>query len=551
MAKTNAAVSKLFSIRNQYGKEAALQKIQLLRNISMADIKSKKAAQTLYVSLLFLQAYPDNKTVYKQAGALLPCLKKHISENKPLQNKLYNSGITGTTLCAAFGFEMLKWLRKKHAAETRFDSFEKDDAAIMSLISVVMSKAESEIFQDGNATWRSWLKQLKKTGEDMLDQLIAVFESSDIRAGVKDELWNAIGVNTEIDMASHCCLPQSLTKIFYHRSLIRKKTTKERALKAVRVKLTKTAAEQIIDCSRMILIGHLREIDPISFTAPDLVLYYQLPRGLSIALMEMIPERRHPIDSYMGYMVFKNGLPVAYAGSWILFDSGRIGLNVFPGYRGGETGFIFEQVLRLHARVYNLNRFSADPYQIGKDNSDGIQSGAFWVYYRAGFRPIEKKQMELAATEAAKIKAVKKYRSPAGILKILAESRLELIINKHAVHFDATDMSRVFAGIISKKYKGDRLLTAKDGAKKLAGILQIINYRDDTMYFILKNWAVFLLCKQNELVQNNRLKKDLKTLFTLKATGSELEYIAALQQVSDLRTLLEELIKIYAVEPWR
>jgi hypothetical protein len=548
MEKTNTAVSKLFSIRNQYGKEAALQKIQLLRNISMADIKSKKAAQTLYVSLLFLQAYPDNKSVYAQAGALLPCLKEHISGNKTLQNKLYNSGITGTTLCAAFGFEMLKWLRKTHAAETRLDSFEKDDAAIMSLISVVMPKAESEIFQDGNATWRSWLKRLKKPGEDMLDQLIAVFNSSDIRAGVKDELWNAIGVNTEIDITSHCCLPQSLTKIFYHRSLIRKKTTKEPALKAVRVKLTKTAAEQIIDCSRMILVQHLREIDPISFTAADLVLYYQLPRGLSIALMEMIPERRHPIDSYMGY---KNGLPVAYAGSWILFDSGRIGLNVFPGYRGGETGYIFEQVLRLHAKVYNLNRFSVDPYQIGKDNSDGIQSGAFWVYYRAGFLPVEKKQMELAATEAAKIKAEKKYRSPARTLKILAESRLELIINKRAVRFDATDMSRVFAGIISKKCKGDRLLTVKDGAKKLAGILQLISCRDDTMYFILKNWAPFILCKQNELVKNSRVKKSLKTLFTLKATGSELEYIAALQQAFDLRQLLEELIKIYAVDPGR
>ncbi len=59
--------------------------------------------------------------------------------------------------------------------------------------------------------------------------------------------------------------------------------------------------------------------------------------------MGMVPERRHPIDSYMGYIVFKNGLPVAYAVSWILFNSARIGLNVFYNYRGGEAKYIFDK----------------------------------------------------------------------------------------------------------------------------------------------------------------------------------------------------------------
>jgi hypothetical protein len=263
--------------------------------------------------------------------------------------------------------------------------------------------------------------------------------------------------------------------------------------------------------------------------------------------MEMVPERRHPVDSYMGYVVFKNGLPVAYAGSWILFDSGRIGLNVFPDYRGGETRYIFEQVLQLHVNVYHLKRFSVDPYQVGKDNSDGIYSGAFWVYYHAGFRPIVNKQRGLAATEDAKIKATKKYRSPAGTLKILAESRLQLIINANAFRFDATDMSRAFAGIIKNKYDGDRMRATKEAALKLARILQIKNYRAANMYYVLQNWAIFLLCKQKELAHNPSLKKTLKTLFTLKATGSEAAYIKVLQRAVDLRKLLEELIKTYAI----
>lgn len=548
MINNNAAVTKLFSIRNKYGKDLSLAKLQLLNSINIKNIKSKKAAQSLYAALLFLQAYPNNKSIYKKAGELLLTLNKYIAENENLQYQLYNSGITGTTICAAFGFEITKWLQKINRNAVKFNSFESGDAQIQAFISVLMNKAESEIFQDGNAEWKGWLKKMRKPGEDVLDQLIDIFESSNTKPEVKDEIWNAIGINVEINITSHCCLPERLIKTFYHRSLIRNEFKKEPLLKPVPVALSDAEAEQIIDCSRMILVRYLREIDPISFTAAKLVSYYHLPRGISIALMGMVTDRRSPIDSYMGYTVFKNGLPVAYAGSWILFNSGRIGLNVFPDYRGGETKYIFNQVLQLHAQVYNLKRFTADPYQIGKQNSDGINSGSFWVYYHAGFRPIEKMQKQLAEIEATKIQADKKYRSSQAVLKKLAQSRLEMILQKNAVSFDATDMSRAYAGIILIKYNGNRLHAEKDAAKKIAAILQIKDCQDDTMNFVLKSWAVFLLCKQKEFVQNLYLKKALKTLFTLKATGNEEAYIIALQKTGILQKLIDELVNEYAID---
>lgn len=547
MMNTAALVTRLFSIRNQYGTEPAIEKLKLLQQINIKNIKSKKAAQSLYTVLLFLHAYPDNKIICTTADELLALLQKQIEQNETLQYNLYNSGLAGTTICAAFSFEMVKWLRRTRPSEIKFNSFETDDDQIQAFISVIMSKAESEIFQDGNAEWKSWLKDLRRPGEDILDQLIAIFDSSDVRPEVKDEIWNAIGINVEIKLTSHCCLPASLIKTFYHRSLLRKNTSSQ-VVKPVAVKLNDKEAEKIIDCSRMIMIRHLREIDPCTFTSANLVSYYHLQRGVSIALMEMVPGRRHPIDSYMGYTVFKNGLPVAYAGSWILFDSGRIGLNVFPDYRGGETRYIFEQVLQLHAQVYNLNRFTVDPYQIGKDNSDGILSGAFWVYYHAGFRPIEKQQKEIAANEAAKIKAERKYRTDAAVLKTLAGSRMELILQKNAVSFDATDLSRAYANIITKNYKGDRVAAEKDGAKKLASILQIKNYQEANMNFVLKNWALYLLCKEKELRQDGKLKQSLKTIFNLKANGSEEAYINASQKNNTLRKLIEEIAKVYTTK---
>src|SRR5688500_5651294 len=542
MNKSGSMISQLLSIRNRYGKKFSSQKLNLLNALGKEKITSKKALQSYYDSLLFLLAYPDNRSVYQSAGQSLQQLQLYIQSHENLKAGLYNSGITNTRLCAAFSFEIVKWLRSRHPNDIRFHSFEADDGQIQSILAVVMPRIESEILLDTHGAWRSWLKQSLKKEEDMLDRLIAVFDETDILPGVRDELWVAIGINVEINFPTHHCLPGSLITLYYHRSLIKKNFIQQQsALKPSRVELNESEAEYIIECGRMMLVRQLREIDPITFTSSRFVSYYRLSRGLSVALMGMDPERRSPIDSYMGYVVFKNGLPVAYAGSWILFDSGRIGLNVFPAYRGGESQYIFEQVLKLHSEVYQLNRFSLDPYQIGKENSDAIQSGAFWIYYRAGFRPIREELKQLAEAEALKIKSIKGYRSPAPVLKKLADSRLEMLLKKKAVRFDATDLSLIYARILKDQYNNNRKLAEDCCFKKLIEWLRLKNYHEEKLQFILKNWCVLLFSNEQELRHNNGLKKILKKLFELKASGSEEDYITELQRAGDLRKLFERM----------
>jgi hypothetical protein len=543
MSKSGKLVAQLFSIRNSYGKDFSSQKLDLLKRIDNERLNSKKDVQLFYSVLLFLIAYPDNQSVFTQSSNSLRQLHSYIQSHKKLRDSLYNSGITNTQLCAAYSFEMVKWLRTNYKKNIRIRSFEAGEAQIQAVLSVVMPKVESEIMQDGNAEWRSWLKQSRKKDEDLLDWLIAVFDETDIRPEVKDELWSAVGINIEIDFTAPDSLPDSLFIPYYHRSVIKKKNNPVFAgINATRVHLDKEESEQIIDCSRMILVRHLREIDPITFTSGELISYYRLPRGLSIALMGMVPVRRNPIDSYMGYTVFKNGLPVAYAGSWVLFDSARIGLNIFPAYRGGESHYILEQILKIHQRVYRLKRFSIDPYQIGKDNWDGILSGAFWIYYRAGFRPVREEQKKIAEAEAKKIRAVRGYRTPATVLKRLAGSRLELILDKKAIRFDATDLSRAYAGILKNQYSNKRKPAEELAAKKLAALLPIKNYADNNLQYVLKNWSILLLNNEKELRSNRELKKILKKLFELKAGGSEEEYIYGLQRAATLKKMMERVL---------
>ncbi|MBI1343539.1 MAG: hypothetical protein GC171_11450 [Terrimonas sp.] len=543
MKKSDQLLAALFSLRNRYGTGAALQKMQLMDSIGMAGLTRSKSIRLYHDVLLFLIAYPDNRKVAVKARELLAAVQGLIRSRTLLQDHLYNSGITQTAVCAAFSFEMVRWIRHQYPDDITLVSFEAGDGQLQSIHSAILPKVESEILQDANAGWKEWLYQSLPEGTNLLDAIISVFKREDIRPGIKDELWNAMGINTEIRFSNDLQLSGHLVNHFYHRSLVRHFLPAHTSFSPRKVILSIEAAQQVLASSRMVLVRHLREIDPISFTDPQLISYYHCQRGISIALMGMVTDRRHPIDSYMGYVVFRNGLPVAYAGSWIFFDSCRIGLNVFPAYRGGESAYIFQQVLQLHATVYRLKRFTVDPYQIGKDNHDGIHSGAFWVYYHAGFRPMKKNLADMAEQEARAIKNTNGYRTSAAVLKKLADGRMEKRIKPNAFRFDATDMSRVYAAILKKQYQHDRVKAEKYSAQQLGAILGISNQDDPRMQFVLQNWAVILLFRKAALEKNSSLKRELKKLFQLKAAGKEEDYIRALQQATRLRSYLISIMK--------
>ena len=69
-----------------------------------------------------------------------------------------------------------------------------------------------------------------------------------------------------------------------------------------------------------------------------------------------------------------------------------------------------------------VTAFSLDPYQLGHENEEGIESGAFWFYRKLGFRPVSKEAMELTLKEEQKLKTRQGYRTPAATLRKLAAS---------------------------------------------------------------------------------------------------------------------------------
>jgi hypothetical protein len=65
-----------------------------------------------------------------------------------------------------------------------------------------------------------------------------------------------------------------------------------------------------------------------------------------------------------------------------------------------------------------------DPYQIGRENGEAIDSGAFWFYRKLGFRPLDPAAAHLVKREEDNMLRTPGYRSSRRTLEKLAHSYL-------------------------------------------------------------------------------------------------------------------------------
>jgi hypothetical protein len=224
-----------------------------------------------------------------------------------------------------------------------------------------------------------------------------------------------------------------------------------------------------------------RETDPVTLCGSDGVEYLDLGRGVAIALYAMPPMRRFALDTHLGFVLFKNAVPVAYGGGWPFLETAKIGVNVFAPFRGGESAHLFCQVLRVYRQRFDVERFLVEPYQFGAGNREGLLSGAFWFYYRLGFRPTSAVQAELARSEFARITTERGYRSPLEVMRRLTRSDLELQLDDRAGQAlpwpDPCVLSAAVSEWIVRDFAGDRSAAERAALRRVRAALGVRSVR--------------------------------------------------------------------------
>jgi len=115
-------------------------------------------------------------------------------------------------------------------------------------------------------------------------------------------------------------------------------------------------------------------------------------------------------------------VPIGYVLTGALFGSCEVAYNVFETYRGAEAAAVYGRVLAMSAHVFGADCFMVPPYQLGHDNDEAIDSGAWWFYQKLGFRPRDRHVLALMRAEERRFRTNPRARSsPATLGKLSAE----------------------------------------------------------------------------------------------------------------------------------
>lgn len=456
--------------QRQFGNDANRQTLSALQQLQLCKLDNPKLFQRYADALLFTVAYPGSEDIAFAAEGEMDRLFRACEKwsGKKGAEALYNSALPGTEVCATYSLTHNEWLLNRYGKSVSLYEEDLNTEEIIQHLQHGLDPVEQEVYNEGLDDWDTWKNEIAGFKEDAhrtLDFLVGQTALLKGTLGWKESLFSSFHTftnwQTKKDDPLFYGARIHFSPSFIHRSGILKKMTIGEALEQGQPKAIKLNPEdrnKLVDIGKAVLGSLMRETDPITYAQVQETEYFDMGRGVGIALYYMVPEMKMTLQSYVGYLLFKNGAPCAYGGGWLFNNESGFGVNIFPPYRGGESANIVCQLLRLYALHFNANTFTVDPYQIGLGNPEGIQSGSFWFYYRLGFRPEQPELRKLAESEFKKIGAKTDYRSNEKILLKLAHSTMRWTHphRKEKKFLSAEKIAEKTRNHINKKHQGDR-----------------------------------------------------------------------------------------------
>ena len=458
-----------------FDRSGAVRKARALKACAACGIVNAEVLIAYHDCLLCLLAYPQSRGLRDAARSELRRVAgaAHVLHGRgpaKVRGKLANTGIAWTDVTINFGWDIVRWLVRRFPAHVEIDSFGEGGIALQPILAAALPAIESELVASDESAGE-WLERASAGHRgSRLSWLVGAFERLACSDALRVELFDALQPFTVLrprgSRLSRTFVRGLPARTFFHRGeLVRPVDVAALLASPLPSPRRLTARERvhIVDAGRAMLAALGRETDAIALAARDEVAWHDVGRGVAVALYPMRADRRSALDSHIGMMLFKNGIPVGYGGGWPFGGTCRIGVNVFAPFRGGESAFLFGQALRVYAHRFQVDRFIAEPSQFGGTDRDGLASGAFWFYYRLGFRPIEQRAAALAKAEFARMRENPGYRTPIRVLRRFTGGDLELDLRDPTLACDPPRLSEAVSTWIAQRFKGNRT-AAEDAA---------------------------------------------------------------------------------------
>jgi len=313
---------------------------------------------------------------------------------------------------------------------------DRDTTRLDDLLSHLLQSSEDEYFDSGYVSSQEWIDQARagSAGNDF-DWLLGQFQdkrSQQFLSPLYDAADLPLTWNLGDGPYSKSCntFPVKVVRTRENGLRGRPRLVKQeirRPLESI-ARLSVRDGARMIDVAMASLAVRHRETYHFNFANPREVYLADVGEGVSVAVFGLLPKHRFPLECTMGFLILSNGVPIGYGGSSIVFRQVNTGINIFDEYRGSEASFLWTQVMRVYYALVGCTRFIANPYQLGGENIEALKSGAFWFYYRLGYRPVLPGIKKLARREAARVRRNKTYRSNIKTLRKLASCDMHLTL---------------------------------------------------------------------------------------------------------------------------
>ena len=410
----------LSAMKGRFGRDAAREAFALLERCAATRMRDPGELIRFHEVVLFLRAYPQSARVLRLADQILFSFGDRLRGDLSAFEDPEISGIAGTGLSTNFSHEIVRGLVERYPRHISidWDAYEHADR-LGSVLSELVPESREDFGVLSHPDARRWFAKLKGGLRTILDRTDGrVYDLLEIP--IRWELGDSFASR------SRTRIPRR--EIFYHNRPFLKRSEVSIAaefaeLRIPVTRLNRRKAEWILGLIADTSAVRYREL--YGFTHPDRadVRHADLGRGMDFYFFGVAKNRRL-IRDYHGGMYFKNGVPIGYVELMSANGVMEVGFNLYYTFREAETAWLYARLLKIFHERLHATHFTIDPYQIGHENDEAIESGAFWFYRKLGFRSASKEIAGLIEREEAKIRETPGYRTPPAALRRLAVAPL-------------------------------------------------------------------------------------------------------------------------------
>ena len=557
MSDSPSPLDELTEIVDRRGRRWAARKVALLSCLEGIVLPSAGAVEGLHETLLVLRAYPDSAALLKRVDALLAGFADR-EDLKRFSDELADSGIAGTVLYYRFYWTMAEWLARRWPALLHINWEDVDNQhAIERVLEMLVLYSETPALDTMVLKPRTWFNRLKgpdETDAAFLIHRFAVLPTNDFG---REMMYEALDMPLRLDPGADT--PSRTRALYRWRPVVFQKRVRrkrrpslrsEAAKPPITVKsLSREEGFRLIDLARETMVTRHRDLQGINWADADDAQLVDAGDGLSFACIGLRPERRLMLESVYVLLILKNGVPVGYFQAATLFGASELNYNLFAPWRGAEAAVIYARGVAVVHHLLGSDVFAASPYQLGDGNKEAIRTGAFWFYYKLGYRPEDAKRKAIIREERAAMKRDGAHRSSPTTLRRLCREYIYFYLAKRRDDvigkLNYGHIGLAVSRYVAQRFGADReaaVATCVAEAADRLGVATMAGFTEGER-IAWERWCPLVMLLDEIEDWSARDKRALVGVIRAKGSRSERDYVRRFDRHQKLRQALANIAR--------